>query len=195
VVPRAYSAGQNVVAPVGQESSMVNEKLERKLVDHLRDAHAMERNVLKMLDGMTATTSDEKLRAQLLHHSGETERHLETIEARLRAHGASASGAKDAVALAGGTLSAAVMKVMAQITGDNRAAPNARIGFVTEHMEIAAYEVLERIAVRAGDQDTAHAARRNRAEEEAMADWIAAGWDRVVDLMLAEEGLTTTASG
>ena len=173
---------------------MVNEKLERKLVDHLRDAHAMERNVLETLDGMAATTSDEKLRAQLHDHSGETERHVETIEVRLRAHGASPSGAKDAVALAGGTLSAAVLKIMARITGEDRAGPNARIGFVTEHMEIAAYEVLERIAVRAGDQDTADAARRNRAEEQAMADRIAASWDSVVDLMLAEEGLITTAS-
>jgi ferritin-like metal-binding protein YciE len=86
------------------------------------------------------------------------------------------------------------MKIMARITGEDRAGPNARIGFVTEHMEIAAYEVLERIAVRAGDQDTADAARRNRAEEQAMADRIAASWDSVVDLMLAEEGLITTAS-
>jgi ferritin-like metal-binding protein YciE len=56
-------------------------------------------------------------------------------------------------------------------------------------MEIAAYEMLERLTERAGDGETAEVARRNRADEEAMAQTIAANWDKSLGLTPAEEGI------
>ena len=65
---------------------------------------------------------------------------------------------------------------------------NARDGYVTEHTEIAAYELLERLALRAGDQETARVVREICKDEEEMARWIAARWEKFVDLTLADAG-------
>jgi ferritin-like metal-binding protein YciE len=163
---------------------MAEGNLQQKLVDYIEDAHAMEQNVLQMLDSMIATTRDEDIVEELEHHKMETERHEQLLRERLQALGRDASLRKEAQSIAG-----ALMKGVAdQVRGD-KAGKNARDGFITEHMEIAAYELLERLAQRAGDEETAEVARRNRADEEAMAQKIASNWDKFVDLTLAEEGI------
>ena len=69
----------------------------------------------------------------------------------------------------------------------DKAGRNARDGFATEHMEIASYELLERVAKRAGDSETAAVARQNRKEEREMARKISANWDKVVELTLDDK--------
>lgn len=169
---------------------MSEDKLQAKLVDYLEDAHAMETNVLQMLGSMIATTTDPQIKRELEDHKRETEGHERRLRSRLEALGRGASLRKETQSIMG-----ALMKgVVDEVRGD-KPGKNARDGFVTEHMEIAAYELLERLATRAGDEETAEVARQNRAEEQAMADRIAASWDRYVDLTLADEGIATGAVG
>ena len=155
-----------------------------KLVSYIRDAHAMERNVQQMLNSMIMTTSDEEIRKQLEHHKDETKGQIERLEKCLSNHGTDSSTVKDA----GAVMGALAKGVQDSVRGD-KPGKNARDGFVTENMEIAAYELLERLARRAGDEETAGVARQNRAEEESMRDFFASNWDRVLDLTLQEEGI------
>lgn len=57
-------------------------------------------------------------------------------------------------------------------------------------MEIASYELLKRVAQRAGDDETVAACDEIIGQEQAMADLIAANWDTFAELSLREEGVT-----
>ncbi|MEZ5102037.1 MAG: DUF892 family protein [Thermoleophilia bacterium] len=165
-----------------------DEKLTQKLHDYVEDAHAMETNVLAMLDSMIDTTEDAGMRQQLVRHRGETEEHRDRLARRLEAMGESPSTRKEAQ-----TQAAAFFKGFAdQVRGD-KAGKNARDGYATEHMEIAAYELLERLAVMAGDVETADVARRNREDEQAMSRAIEASWDRALALTLEDDGILSRA--
>jgi ferritin-like metal-binding protein YciE len=164
---------------------MAETPLQQKLVDYIEDAHALEQNVLQMLSSMAATTQDEEILQEIEHHKLETERHEELLRARLEALGETPSVRKETQSL----VAALAKGVTDQVRGD-KAGKNARDAFVTEHVEIAAYELLERLAQRAGDEETARIAREIRADEQAMAQKIAARWDKSLDLTLAEEGIT-----
>src|SRR5947208_1224885 len=158
--------------------------LEEKLVEYIDDAYAMEQNVLRMLDSMIGTTEDPQMKRALERHRKQTEKQAERLEERLREHGASPSRVKQA-----GGIMGALMKSVVDMARGASAGRNARDGFATEHMEIASYELLERVAKKAGDRRTAKVARQNREEEQAMARSIASKWNKVVDLSLKEEGV------
>ena len=166
-----------------EEGSM--SELEQQLVKHIDEAYAMEQNVLRMLDGMVKTTDDPEIKEELRHHKLETERHAERMKERLEAHSATPSMVKEASGIAG-----ALMKSVLDLARGEKAGRNARDGYATEHLEIASYQLLERIAQEAGDEETAAAARENRKDEEAMAKKLDAHWDKFAQLSLKEEGVT-----
>jgi len=174
---------------VREEGEIVThqDKLRAKLIEYVQNVHALEQNVLLMLDSMIVTTKDEEIVRLLRRHKEETRRQQQRLGERLRALGGGPglfSVGKDLAAIA-----AAQAKGVADVFRSDKPVQNARDAFVTEYLEIAAYEMLERLAERAGDEETAAVARENRAEEETMAQRIAENWDRFLDLALAEQGI------
>jgi ferritin-like metal-binding protein YciE len=163
---------------------MASQQLTDQLVKHIDEALAMEQNVLRMLDGMIETTEDEEIRNEFRHHKLETEQHAERLEKRLAAHDASPSTAREAAGVMG-----ALMKSVVDMVRQEKAGRNARDGYATEHLEIASYQLLERVAQEAGDEETAEVARQNRKDEEAIAKKIEANWDRFTELSLQEAGV------
>ena len=158
--------------------------IQQQLIKHLDEAHAMEQNVLRMLDGMISTTDDEEIKRELEHHKIQTEGHAEQMRERLRAHGASPSGVKQLAGIMG-----ALAKLPLDMVRGEKAGRNARDGYATEHMEIASYELLKRIAERANDTETVTACDEIIGQEQAMADTIAANWDKFAELSLREAGV------
>ena len=139
---------------------------------------------MRMLDSMISTTNDGQVKKMLQHHKDETEGQIQRLEDRLKSYGQGPARQKDAPMVA-----AALLKGLADRARSDKPAMNARDGFTTEHLEIATYELLERLATKAGDAETASVARRNRDQEEEMAKKISSNWDRFVELTLKEEGI------
>jgi ferritin-like metal-binding protein YciE len=153
-----------------------------QLVKHIDEAYGMEQGVLRMLDVMIRTTDDPQIKQDLQQHRRETEQHASRLKDRLEAHGESPSLVREAGGLIG-----ALMKGVLDATRSEKAGRNARDAYATEHMEIASYQLLERVATRAGDEETAAVARQNREDEEAMARTIDQMWDKVIGLTFAEQ--------
>jgi ferritin-like metal-binding protein YciE len=162
----------------------VTQELKNQLVKHIDEALAMEQTVLRMLDSMIGGTDDPEIKEQLREHRLDTEKQADRMHRRLEAHGASPSTVREGVGIV-----QALMKSVLDVARSEKAGRNARDCYATEHMEIAAYQLLERVAQRAGDEETAQAARESRAEEEAMAKKIEANWDRFAELSLQEAGI------
>jgi ferritin-like metal-binding protein YciE len=162
-----------------------NDQLKEKLYDYLQDAHAMELNVQAMLTSMIAATNDEPVKRRLEEHLEETKAHAEKISGRLGAHHQAGSARKQVSAIMG----AGAKGLIDQVRGD-KPGKNARDAYVTEALEIAAYELLMRLADRAGDERTVAACKEILAEEEGMRRYIERNWDRFLDMTLVEDGVT-----
>ena len=181
---RGREFGRFAMTPIrGGAMSTVNEQL----IKHIDEAHAMEQNVMRMLDAMISTTDDPEILRELEHHKVETEGHAERMKERLAAHGATPSVVKQA-----GGIATALAKMPLDMLRGEKAGRNARDGYATEHMEIAGYELLKRVAARAGDQETVAACDEIIAQERAFADTIAANWDKFADLSLREAGVVVS---
>jgi ferritin-like metal-binding protein YciE len=155
-----------------------------QLIKHIDEAHAMEQTVEKLLDGMLQTTDDPEIIDRLEHHKLETQHHAATMRRLLEAHDAQPSVVRQAAGML-----EAFMKMPLDMVRGEKSGRNARDCYATEHLEIASYELLKRIAQRAGDEETVRACEEILEQERAMAAFFEANWDRFAELSLREEGL------
>jgi ferritin-like metal-binding protein YciE len=152
-----------------------------QLVKYLTDVHAMEVQALAQMRRAPELAGDPQVASAFETHCTETERHEALIRERLEAHNASRSRLEDLL----GKLSGKGFVLFAQANPDTPG-KLATHAYSYEHMELAAYDLLEKVALREGDEDTAAVAREIRAEEEAMAVRIGQSWDRTVAASLED---------
>jgi ferritin-like metal-binding protein YciE len=83
----------------------------------------------------------------------------------------------------------AAMKGVLDVGRGDTAGKNARDGYATEHLEIAAYELLRRVAERAGEPETVGAAEHILRQERAAAEKLAGAFDRAAEASLRAQGV------
>lgn len=142
-----------------------------QLNTYLADIHALEGQSQKLLEKAKEMDLPQGLSTTIAAHLGETEGHLERIERRLDDRGAAPSALKDASlrlgALNWGFFFGAQPDTSAKLAG---------FAYAVENLEVAAYELLLRVARRAGDGETVALAESILAEEEAAAKAVADQW-------------------
>src|SRR3954447_1590542 len=163
---------------------MATRTLSDQLVKYLTDAHAMEVQALAQMRAAPDMAGDANLAQGFRAHCTETERHEALIRERLEAHDAKPSRLEDMLGAVSGK--GFVLFARSQPDTPGKLVTHA---YSYEHLELATYDLLERVATRAGDEATADAARRIRAEEDAMSRRIAASWEVAVDASLLDKGL------
>jgi ferritin-like metal-binding protein YciE len=159
-------------------------ELPDRLVAYLTDAHAIEAQSQAVLERAPGALGEVALTGPFDHHLEETREHGRLLEERIAAHGATPSALKDAAMRLGGLNWSAFFQAQPDTPGKIVA-----FAYALEHLEIAAYEQLERVATRAGDTATAAVAKRILAEERHAAGEIAALFDPAADASLHEVGV------
>ena len=154
-----------------------------QLTKYLTDAHAIEEQALQQLRKAPDIAGDEELSALFRAHLAETEEHERLIRARLEGRDAAPSRLKDIAARAGGI----GFLLFARLQPDTPGKLTAH-AYSYEHFERAIYDLIARVAERAGDDATVATAGRIGAEEQAMADRLAGVFDRAVEASLREVG-------
>jgi ferritin-like metal-binding protein YciE len=149
------------------------DQLDSALLAYLRDAHAVEGQAEELLGASAGRVEDEELAVAFRDHLEETQRHRERIAILLDERGARPSLVKDAMLKAGGLNLSAFFGAQPDST-----TKLAGFAFAFEHLEIAAYELLQRVAARAGDEGVVAVAEEILAEERRAAERVAESWDR-----------------
>ena len=149
------------------------DQLDAALLTYLRDVHALEGQATELLKAGADRVDDEQLEAAFREHLKETRGHAERIEALLVERGARPSLVKDTALKAGGLNLSAFFGAQPDST-----TKLAGFAFAFEHLEVAAYELLQRVAARAGDEDVVAAAEEILAEERRAAERVAETWDQ-----------------
>jgi ferritin-like metal-binding protein YciE len=158
--------------------------IQEQLVKYLTDAHGLEEQSLNNLRNAASSADDPRLEQMITAHIAETERHQVLIRGLLETHGASPSAVKDT-----GNAAIAVGKKVLETARPDNAGKNARDCYIGEATEIASYELLKAVAVRAADEQVIAVAEEILREERAMLAQLETTWDHAALLSLQAEGV------
>ncbi len=161
-----------------------SDDVSKQLDKYLADAHAIEEQATKLLQRAPKMAGAEELASAFEEHLEETGRHAELVERRLNDRGGSPSAIKDAALRLGALNLGMFLKAQTDTP-----AKLAAFAYAFEHLEVAAYELLKRVAARAGDQETVLMADGILFDERAAAARVHSLFDHALEASLQEAGV------
>ncbi len=156
--------------------------LDEQLTKYLTDAHSIESQALAQMRRAPDIAGDPAIAEAFARHLEETEEQERLIAERLEARGGSPSAVKEAVMRLGGK--GFILFARSQPDTSGKLVAHA---YSYEHLELASYELLIRVAERAGDAETVAVARRIRDQEQAMANRLEGLFDAAAETSLREQ--------
>lgn len=159
------------------------------LIQYLREAHAMELGLIRVLQSQIAVAPRGPHRSALEDHLDETRSHAQRVGKRLEhvenaRRGGLVSVGLDVVQGIAGQVIALSKTPLDLVRGhgmEEKVLKNAKDACATEALEIATYSALERLAKDAGDTATVNLAASIRKDEEAMLQRLLDGLDDLTD--------------
>lgn len=156
---------------------------DQRLMQWLRDAHAMEKQAETMLSGMESRIEHyPHLRKRLAQHLKETQHQAQRLDDAIGRLGGSTSALKDTAA----SLTTMIQNLMTAMAGDE-VMKGVLAGYTFEHYEIGSYRILVAAAHTLGDTETTRILRENLREEEDMAQWLSQNIDPLTAEYLERE--------
>ena len=156
---------------------------DERLMQWLRDAHAMETQAETMLSGMESRIEHyPHLRKRIAQHLKETQHQSQRLEDAITRLGGSTSTIKDSVA----SLTTMAQGLLGSIAGDE-VMKGLLGGYTFEHYEIASYRILLAAASTLGAVETTRIGRESLREEEDMAQWLSTNIDQLTAEYLERE--------
>lgn len=172
-----------------------------KLLEALREAHSHELALISNLEAHLGITAPGDYKSRLEIHLKETRQHEERVRRRLDDLGYTRNlvqfGLGLARAVVGQTLVLAKGPIDVVRGGadlNEKMVRNARDEIVTEALEIATYDYIERLARNLGDNQTAELAADIRSEEEAMLDDLRGFVGELTDRVVRSQATTMPAT-
>lgn len=143
-------------------------ELKPKLIQWLRDAHAIEESVARLMEHHAkAADAFPQLAQRLREHAQQSRGHAQHVAQCLKGLGSGPSAVESAAARVMSAVQAA-----ADLLLDDQVLTNCTADCGVEQLEIATYCAIATAADQAGEAEVARACRQIIAEEQAMADWL-----------------------
>lgn len=154
-----------------------------RLVQWMRDAHAMEEQAERILESQSQRIENyPELKQRLTRHLDETRRQAERLRHCLERLDGGTSFTKDTM----GSMMGLAQGLSGLFAGDE-VMKGTLASYTFEHMEIASYKMLIATAEEAGDMESKRVCEENLREEEAMASWLEQNLNSVTRQFLARE--------
>jgi len=139
-----------------------------RLLEWLRDAHAMEKQAEQILSTQAKRLENyPELRKRVEHHLEETRRQAERVQTCIERQGSSTSVVKEMT----GKLTALGQNLSGLFVGDE-VMKASLADYTFENMEIASYKIIIAAAEQIGDAETKRVCEEILHEEEEMAAWL-----------------------